>query len=276
MKFPTVFINHGGGPLPLLGRQPALVENMKEVVAKYLPKEPPKAIVVLSAHWESDPIRITSSKQPSMYYDYGGFPPETYEYQYPAPGSPDLAHRIQQLLGDNGLKSQLDEKRGYDHGVFIPLMIMYPEANIPVVCVSLHQSLDAELNMKIGSSLEPLREDDILIMGSGYSFHNMGAFFNSSEKTVKASVDFNEWLKTVIMGGSSSSTYLEQLQNWKLAPGGTMSHPREEHLLPLLIVAAAGGMNAKPTLIYDTTPDACDAKGMEDELNHAVTGYLFQ
>jgi aromatic ring-opening dioxygenase catalytic subunit (LigB family) len=127
MKFPTVFINHGGGPLPLLGKQPELVENMKEVVKKYLPKEPPKAIVVLSAHWESDPIRITSSERPSMYYDYGGFPPETYNYQYPASGSPDLAEKIQNLLGENGLKSKLEDERGFDHGVFVPLMIMYPE-----------------------------------------------------------------------------------------------------------------------------------------------------
>ena len=127
MKYPTVFINHGGGPLPLLGRQPSLVENMKDVVNKHLPKEPPKAIIVLSAHWESDPIRITSSKNPSMYYDYHGFPPETYRYKYPAPGSPELAKKIRDLLGENHLASQFDEDRGFDHGVFIPLMIMYPE-----------------------------------------------------------------------------------------------------------------------------------------------------
>jgi aromatic ring-opening dioxygenase catalytic subunit (LigB family) len=127
MKFPTVFVNHGGGPMPLMGRQPALVENMKEIVVKYLPKKTPKAIVVLSAHWESNTIQITSAKNPSMYYDYSGFPPETYKYEYPAPGSPELAQRIQNLLGDSGLESQLNEKRGFDHGVFIPLMIMYPE-----------------------------------------------------------------------------------------------------------------------------------------------------
>ena len=144
MRYPTVFINHGGGPMPLLGRQPDLVHNMKEVVSKYLPKEKPTAIVVISAHWESDPIKITSAPNPKMYYDYGGFPREAYEFQYPAPGSPTLAQRIHTLLGTAGLDSQLDGGRGYDHGVFIPLMIMYPEADIPVVCVSLHGSLEAD------------------------------------------------------------------------------------------------------------------------------------
>ena len=126
MRFPAVFVNHGGGPLPLLGQQPSLVQNMKDIVQKYLPTAP-KAIVVLSAHWESNPIQITSAERPSMYYDYYGFPPETYKYQYPAPGSPDLARRIQNLLAQQGLKSELDDSRGFDHGVFIPLMMMYPE-----------------------------------------------------------------------------------------------------------------------------------------------------
>jgi len=271
MKFPAIFVNHGGGPLPLLGRQPALVQNMKDIVEKHLPSEPPKAIVVLSAHWESDPIQITSSESPTMLYDYGGFPPEAYEYQYPAPGSPDLAKRIQNLLADFGVDSQLDEKRGFDHGVFIPLMIMYPEANIPVVCVSLHASLDAELNMKVGQSLAPLREDGIFIMGSGYSFHNMGAFFNSSKQSVKASIDFNQWLKKVIL---EDEDRLEKLKKWDTAPGARISHPREEHLLPLLMVAAAGGDDSTPKLIYDTTVGGQDADERVSE--HAVTGYLFQ
>jgi 4,5-DOPA dioxygenase extradiol len=132
MKFPSLFVNHGGGPLPLLGRQPELVKHMKEIVADHLPKVPPKAIVVLSAHWESDPIKITSSPQPSMLYDYYGFPPETYEYKYPAPGSPELARKIQNLLEERGLRSELDECRGFDHGVFVPLMIMFPEVRMLV------------------------------------------------------------------------------------------------------------------------------------------------
>jgi 4,5-DOPA dioxygenase extradiol len=273
MKFPTVFVNHGGGPLPLLGRQPALVQNMKDIRQSFLPEEDPKAIVVLSAHWESDPIQITSSHHPKMYYDYHGFPAETYEYDYPAPGSPDLAERIQNLLGGLDLKSELDHSRGFDHGVFIPLMIMYPEATIPVVCVSMHASLDATVNMKIGSALASLRDEGILIMGSGYSFHNMQSFFNPSQKTVQASVDFNQWLKDTILG--EDSDYLQKLKTWDTAPGARLCHPREEHLVPLFMVAAAAGDDARPILIYDTTTIEGDDP-LKQFSEHAVTGYLFQ
>lgn len=273
MRFPTVFVNHGGGPMPLLGRQPELVQNMKDIATNFLPKEEPKAIVVLSAHWESNPIKISSSPKPKMYFDYYGFPPQTYEYEYPAPGSPELADRIQDLLGSHNLKSELDPSRGFDHGVFIPLMIMYPQATIPVVCVSLDASLDAERNMKIGEALSPLRDEGVLIMGSGYSFHNMEAFFGPTQKTVEGSLAFNQWLKSTIM--DTDSDYLEKLKDWDKAPGGRISHPREEHLLPLLMVAAAGGKEAKPTLIYDTTKEA-QHDPLHGITNHAVTGYMFQ
>ena len=141
---------------------------MKETVTKWLPSERPKAIVVVSAHWETEPIQITSSPNPSMYFDYYGFPPETYEYQYPAPGHPELAHQIQELIQDKaGMEAQLNESRGFDHGVFIPLMIMYPKADIPVVCVSLHKSLSAETHWNLGRALSPLRDQGMLILGSG-------------------------------------------------------------------------------------------------------------
>lgn len=127
--YPAIFVNHGGGPLPLLGRQENVANHLKDAVKKWL-STPPKAIVTISAHWESDPIKITSSPKPQMYFDYSGFPSETYEYDYPAPGDPDLAQRIHQLLHKEGLKSELDGKRGFDHGIFVPLMIMYPKVII--------------------------------------------------------------------------------------------------------------------------------------------------
>jgi 4,5-DOPA dioxygenase extradiol len=260
--------------MPLLGRQPDLVHNMKEVVSKYLPQEKPTAIVVISAHWESDPIRITSSQNPKMYYDYGGFPREAYEFKYPAPGSPDLAQRIQTLLGNAGLDSKLDSGRGYDHGVFIPLMIMYPEADIPVVCVSLHGSLEADKNMQLGEALVPLRDDGVLILGSGYTFHNMQYIMNPSQASVQASNDFNGWLKNTLLDNGAKK-YLEELTTWDQAPGGRASHPREEHLLPLLVVAAAGGDEAKAQLIYDTTTDATQCTPSDMLSSHAVTGYMF-
>jgi aromatic ring-opening dioxygenase catalytic subunit (LigB family) len=157
-----------------MGRQESISRHLKEVVKKYLP-DPPKAIVVVSAHWESDNdnIKITSSANPSMLFDYHGFPPETYHYEYPAKGDPDLATRIQDILNKEGIGSEKDNVRGFDHGVFVPLLLMYPQAKIPVVCVSLHRSLNAEIHMKIGKALSPLREEKVLILGSGYTFHNM-------------------------------------------------------------------------------------------------------
>jgi 4,5-DOPA dioxygenase extradiol len=274
MKFPALFVNHGGGPLPLMGRQPALAQHMKEIVKQQLPPREPKAIVILSAHYEADPIEITSAKNPSMLYDYHGFPPETYEYQYPAPGSPELASEIQSLLTSNNIDSKLNATRGFDHGVFIPLMLMYPEATIPVVCVSLHKSLDISTHLKIGSALAPLLDDDILVLGSGYTFHNMGAFFGPTQRTVQASMDFNEWIKDTLLKSDDSTQMLDKLKKWKSAPGALLCHPREEHLLPLFMVAAAGTTsktNAK--LIYDTIPKEEDVVG--GSTDHAVTGYLF-
>lgn len=267
MKYPAVFVNHGGGPMPLLGRQPSLVHHMKDIVAKLLPKEEPKSIIVLSAHWECDPVQITSSDQPKMYYDYKGFPPECYEYNYAAPGSPDMAKRIRFLLEKNGVDSELDDERGFDHGVFVPLMIMYPEADIPVVCVSLHSSLAADINMKIGQALEPLRDEGILILGSGYTFHNLPAFFNPSKESYKGSTDFNNWLKETMLSGENRENVLDKLKDWEKAPGARIAHPREEHLLPLFVTAAAGGANASTELIYDVK-----TSGKE----HAVSGYLFR
>jgi 4,5-DOPA dioxygenase extradiol len=235
--FPSIFINHGGGPMPLLGQQPEVVSQLKQVTTKWLKGAKPDAIVVFSAHWESDPIQITSSIKPTMLYDYSGFPPETYKYQYPAPGSPVLAQKIQNLLLANGLKSELNATRGYDHGVFIPLMVMYPNADIPVVAVSLHKSLSAEINIQIGKALAPLRKENILLLGSGYTFHNMQSFFSPSSATYAASSAFNTWLKETIVGNSSVDRLLK-LQNWDKAPSARECHPREEHLLPLLIVAA--------------------------------------
>lgn len=274
MKFPALFVNHGGGPLPLMGRQPALASHMKEIVQQYLPSRDPKAIVILSAHFEAGPIQITSAENPSMLYDYGGFPPETYEYKYPAPGSPKLANEIQSLLASNNIDSKLNPTRGFDHGVFVPLMLMYPQATIPVVCVSLHKSLDIATHLKIGSALAPLLDDDILLLGSGYTFHNMRAFFGPTQETVEASIEFNEWIKDTIMNSANSTEMLGKLHKWKSAPGALISHPREEHLLPLFMIAAAGATsNYTAELIYSTIPKEEELVG--GSTDHAVTGYLF-
>jgi 4,5-DOPA dioxygenase extradiol len=144
------------------------------------------------------------------------------------------------------------------------LMMMFPEADIPVVCISLHSSLDAGINMQIGKALQPLRDDGVLILGSGYTFHNMQAFFHPSSNSYKVSGEFNEWLKNSIMSGGD---ILSRLLEWEKAPGARFAHPREEHLIPLLITAAAGGINATPQVIFETEVSNCD---------HIVSGYLFE
>ncbi len=257
--------------MPLLGKQPNLAHHMQEVV-KLLPSKP-TSIVVLSAHWEANPIEITTSNGPQkLLFDYGGFPPETYKYEYPAPGNPELSLRIQHLLLGEGIVSTFDNARGLDHGVFVPLKIMYPDADIPVVAVSLAASLDPLVNMKIGHALAPLRDDGILILGSGYTFHNMRSFFNPTDASFQASDDFNEWLKetlspSTLSSSSSSSTVMkDRLLHWTKAPGARTCHPREEHLIPLFMVAAAADY-VPAKVVYDTTHEG---KG-----DHGVTGYMF-
>ena len=274
MRFPSIFVNHGGGPLPLLGRQPAMAQHMKEVRTRWLsPQEKPDAIVVISAHWESDKIQISSNLQPSMLYDYSGFPPESYEYQYPAPGSPILARTIQSLLSDKGLESDLNAQRGFDHGVFVPLMLMFPEADIPVVAVSLHSSLSAETHLTLGRALQPLRDQHILLLGSGYTFHNMPALLHPSPESLRAALDFNQWLHDTM---TDTTLYRDErlalLRDWdRRAPGARTAHPREEHLLPLLVVAAAGSEEPQPLqpsiAIFDSSKDGAE--------EHAVSAYLF-
>ena len=263
MKYPTLFVNHGGGPLPLLGRQPELVKHMKETVQKWLPESKPSAIVVFSAHWESSPVKVTSSPKPAMYYDYHGFPGETYEYQYPAPGHPALAQKIQSLLEAQGINSELDEQRGFDHGVFVPLMLMYPDAEIPVVAVSMDDSLSAERNIAIGSALEPLRDEGVLVLGSGYTFHNMQAFFHPSDQTRKQSHLFNKWLQETLSPAKTVGESLPDLSQWEKAPGARICHPREEHLVPLFMTAAAAGGDGTAKLIWSDTHE------------HAISSFMF-
>jgi 4,5-DOPA dioxygenase extradiol len=256
--------------MPLLGKQPDLVHHMQTVRQQYFAGlQKPTAIVVFSAHWESSPVKISSAATPEMLYDYSGFPSETYQYKYPAPGDPQLAARIHELLQQQDITSELDDKRDFDHGVFVPLMIMFPEADIPVVSVSLHPSLNVDTHLAIGKALAPLRDQGILILGSGYSFHNLPAFFHPTDATRKASRDFNDWLKHTMLESTTAEIRLDQLQSWEQAPGARTCHPREEHLLPLFMVAATGG---KPELIFEVhASDPLDQMG-----GHAASGFLFQ
>lgn len=236
-----VFISHGGGPLPLLN-DPAHAALIKQLV--HLPKRlrKPKAIIVVSAHWEAQDIRVTSALKPELVYDYYGFPPESYNITYPCAGAPDLAESIVNALIKAGIQAGKESKRGLDHGVFVPLKLMYPNADIPVVQVSLSASLDPELHLKIGEALSNLPDEDLLIIGSGFSFHNMRAFFSpSTEQSDGLNYAFEQWLKSTLSASNDYSHIREQLIDWQHAPGARFCHPREEHLLPLLVCAGAAG-----------------------------------
>ena len=243
---PVVFVPHGGGPMPLLGdsNHRELVKFMQSLAAD-MPR--PSAILVVTAHWEEEVVSITHSPAPGMLYDYYGFPPESYEFVYPAPGNPELAKHIQQLLHAQAIDSRLDNQRAYDHGTFVPLMLMYPAADIPVVQLSLLASLNPAEHIAIGKALAPLREQGVLIVGSGMSFHNMRAFFSGDPAVKGRSEVFDDWLtETLTSSQLTNSTREERLRDWTSAPQARFCHPREEHLLPLQVCfgAASEGSSA--------------------------------
>lgn len=234
---PVVYIPHGGGPMPLLGdiSHKELIEFLSSLHKSITA---PKAIVIISAHWESHVATISSSPIPKMIYDYGGFPQETYEYQYPAAGQPELAEHIASLLDVNGIECALDPDRGYDHGTFVPLMLMYPKADIPVVQLSLLRSMDPSKHIKIGAALTSLREQGVLIVGSGMSFHN---FYGTHQE----SVNFDEWLTDTLTERDLTLT-IRRLAQWEMAPSARRCHAREEHLLPLHVCFGASIAQDKP------------------------------
>lgn len=195
----------------------------------------PRAILIVSGHWETPGFTLTASPKPSLLYDYYGFPAETYKLRYDAPGSPELALRAAQLLREAGFTAALDAHRGLDHGVFVPLKVVYPDADIPVVELSLEQGLDAEPHLVAGQALAPLRDEGVLLIGAGMSFHNLRALANPN--ATLPSQQFNSWLNSAaLLPGADRA---EQLERWQEAPHARYCHPRPEHLLPLLVAAGA-------------------------------------
>ena len=198
---------------------------------------PPRALVVISGHWEESVFTVGSAAHPGLIFDYYGFPPHTYQLTWPAPGDPELAGRIVTLLKDSGLPAAEDPQRGYDHGVFVPLKVAFPAAQIPVVTLSLHQSLDPELHLAAGRALTPLRDEGILIVGSGMSFHNLRAYMHP--ETLERSRVFDQWLTEAVELPQVERGV--RLAKWRSAPYAAFAHPREEHLIPLMVAAGAGG-----------------------------------
>jgi aromatic ring-opening dioxygenase catalytic subunit (LigB family) len=238
---PTLYLPHGGGPCFFMdwpgdphtwNEMGAFLRGVGKAIIR------PKAIVVISAHWEAAEFTVTSNPHPPMLFDYYGFPAHTYQLKYPAPGAPELAQRIQDLLNAAGLPARADAQRGFDHGVFIPLLLAYPAADIPIVQLSLKTGLDPAPHIQAGLALAELRAEGVLIIGSGMSFHNMQGFFNGGFE--HPSKQFDQWLSAAI-AQPDARTRNNLLTEWKKAPGALDCHPRSEHLLPLMVVAGAAG-----------------------------------
>ena len=247
MPASVLFVPHGGGPLPLLGEADhADMVQFLEQMAVQLPV--PEAIVVISAHWEAPTATVISTAAPDMIYDYYGFPDESYRLRYPAPGAPSLARECLDWLGAAGQPVAEDSERGIDHGVFVPLMIMYPDASIPVTQVSLLSNLDAAAHIELGRALAPLRERNVLVLGSGMSYHNLGVLLGRRRSQPQdADQVFDDWLHHACCADDmDEQARLDALTHWAAAPAARACHPREEHLLPLLVCAGlAGGERAQ-------------------------------
>jgi 4,5-DOPA dioxygenase extradiol len=239
-----IFISHGGGPWPVLNdpRHKNLINFLEKIPERLIS---PSAILVISAHWEENSPAVQSNTRPEMFYDYYGFPEESYQITYPAPGQPELAAHISAMLNKNGIKANLDSTRGFDHGLFVPLMLMYPAAKIPCLQLSLMSNLDPGAHIHLGKALRELRHENLLIIGSGSSFHNLQAFREPPiPETIALNDGFENWLRDVLTNDQRSEAEREQsLVNWLVAPGARYCHPREEHLLPLHVCyGIAGGL----------------------------------
>jgi 4,5-DOPA dioxygenase extradiol len=244
-----VYFSHGGGPLPILGdvSHRAMIDFMKALPSGLAR---PDRIVVISAHWEEEEATLLGAKNPEMFYDYYGFPDAAYEITYPAPGSPSDAERIAGILKRNGIASAIHSKRGFDHGLFIPLKMMFPEADIPCLQLSLIRGLDPAGHLAMGKALAGLLNENVLVVGSGFSFHNISAFDWEGKDTPDPANDaFQDWLIETCAGPLTPSERESRLSEWKKAPSARYCHPREEHLLPLHVCA---GMAGKPgRVVFD-------------------------
>ena len=241
MRMPTVYIPHGGGPWPFVevgigshAEQAALAAYLRGLPR--VPRKRPAALLAISAHWEERVPTVMTSAAPPMLYDYYGFPPASYEITWPAPGEPALAAHVRELLERGGFETGADPARGYDHGTFVPLKLAYPDADVPVVQLSLVRGLDPATHLALGRALAPLRDEGVFIIGSGLSYHNLRAFHPSARG---ASVAFDTWLQATSQLPPDERD--RALLAWSSAPSARAAHPREEHLLPLMVVAGAAG-----------------------------------
>lgn len=256
-RMPAIFLPHGGGPWPFTNEPIFGMPGMWEQMEAYMkrlgehPPETPRAILVISAHWEEAVPTVMAASRPPMLYDYYGFPPETYEVQWPSPGAPELAGEVQSLLENAGFHTSTDPTRGFDHGTFVPLKLAYPSPTIPALQLSLKATLDPREHIQLGRALAPLRDRGVFLIGSGMSYHNLRSLFRYVSDPARRELDeskaFDEWLgESMLLSADRRET---RLIEWEQAPDARLCHPREEHLLPLHVIAGAAENDAA-TLPY--------------------------
>jgi aromatic ring-opening dioxygenase catalytic subunit (LigB family) len=238
IKLPTYFISHGGGPWPWLRDEMPGVYDRLEASLRDMPRQlaaRPAAVLVVSGHWEERDFAVMSGPRPAMVYDYSGFPAHTYTIKYPAPGSPEVARRAAELLRGAGLETHEDPARGFDHGTFAPLAAIYPDADVPVLQLSIRRDYDPEAHLAAGRALAPLREEGVLIVGSGLSYHNLRML---GPRGRHPSHEFDRWL-TEVVGRTTSEERNRHLREWTNAPSARLAHPSEDHLIPLMVAVGA-------------------------------------
>jgi aromatic ring-opening dioxygenase catalytic subunit (LigB family) len=252
-RMPTVYLPHGGGPWPFVDlgfvdrrEVQALAGYLRGLVAE-LPRRP-TALVVVSAHWEANVPTVMTASRPPILYDYYGFPPESYQITWPAPGAPQLAARVRALLDQAGFATADDGQRGFDHGTFIPLKLTFPEADVPTIQLSLQEGLDPARHLAIGRALAPLRDEGVLLVGSGMSYHNLRGFRSPDGRA--AAEAFDAWMQRAAVAPSVERD--AALVRWSDAPSARLAHPREEHLLPLMVMAGAAGTDRGRVAYSDT------------------------
>ena len=245
-RLPTLYIPHGGGPCFFMDPPPGLPRDLWERMGAYLRGIDasiggrPKSVLVISGHWETERPTVNTGTRPPLLFDYYGFPEHTYRLTYPAAGSPSLARRVRELLSAADIPSDEEPERGLDHGVFVPFKLIYPDADVPVVQLSLNRTLDAATHLAIGRALAPLRDEGVLIVGSGMSYHNLRTFYSDDPSVVRPAEDFDRWLTDAVTEPDPAARE-RKLSAWHQAPGARAAHPRPEHLIPLMVAAGAAG-----------------------------------
>jgi len=240
-RMPTYFLSHGGGPWPWLkDLRPGMYDQLETSLLDVRRElgEAPKAVLMISGHWEANRFLVSSAAHPPMLYDYGGFPEHTYRIRYDAPGAPALAEQVRDMLDRGGITTGLDPQRGFDHGTFSLMQTLYPEAAMPLVQLALRSDLDPASHVRVGELLAPLRDEGVVIVGSGFSFHDTMAMRTGTGAA--SSATFDRWLGETLTGASPDERR-ERVISWTTAPAARAAHPREDHLLPLMVAVGAAG-----------------------------------